>query len=249
MKNNLKNPRIKKIVYYFAGLIGFILIMNYVVMPWYVNSPEKPVPKVVGLKASDAENILKDADLSPILGDTTYDEKYPRGSVIYQRPNAGDTVKVGRRIYLFISGGEPSVPVPILTGKSIRDAMFSLERIGLNLGKVDSISSNNPEDMIISQQYSPGTPLKKGDYVGISISIGQISSGISIPNLIGKSFMDAEKILADSLLKVGKINYQASESLLPNTVLDQYPSAGNKAVKGSNVDLFITKSINPNEVH
>lgn len=249
MKNYLKNPRIKKLVYYFAGFIIFVTLMNYIVMPWYVNSPEKPVPKVVGLKAIDAENILKDADLSPILGDTTYDEKYPRGSVIYQRPNAGETVKIGRRIYLFISGGEPSVPVPVLTGKSIRDAMFSLERIGLNLGKVDSVSSNNPEEMIISQQYSPGTPLKKGDYVGISISIGQISSSITIPNLIGKSFTDAEKVLADSLLKVGKINYQSSESLLPNTVLDQYPSAGNKVAQGSNVDLFVTKSVNSNEVH
>ncbi|MHB1687550.1 MAG: PASTA domain-containing protein [Ignavibacteriaceae bacterium] len=249
MKNYLKNPRTKKILYYLGGFFVFILIMNYIVMPWYVSEPEKPVPKVLGLKEANAINILKDADLAPIVGDTTYDEKYPRGSVIYQRPNAGEIVKVGRRIYLFISGGEPSVSVPMLKGKSIRDAKFSLERLGLNLGKVDSVASSNPKDMIFDQQFAAGTPLKKGDYVGISLSIGENAGGILVPNLIGKSLSEAEKILADSTLKVGKINYQPSVSLLPNTVLDQYPSGGNKVTAGASIDLFLTKPADTDNGH
>ncbi len=249
MKNYLKNPRIRKLLYYLAGFFVFVIIMNYVVMPWYVYSPEKPVPKVVGMNSSDALNVLKSADLTPIISDTTYDEKYPRGSVIYQRPNAGETVKVGRRVYLYISGGEPSVDVPVLTGKSINDAKFALERIGLNLGNIDSAVSSNPQDMIFAQQFAPGTPLKKGDYVGVSMSIGQNPGGIVIPNLIGKSLSEAEKILSDSTLKVGKINYQPSVSLLPNTVLDQYPSVGNKVQAGAAVDLFLTKPVDSDNSH
>ena len=227
----------------------FTLIMNYIVMPWYVYSPEKPVPKVLGMSAADAVNVLKNSDLTPVISDTTFDEKYPRGSVIYQRPNAGETVKVGRRIYLFISGGEPSINVPVLTGKSINDAKFALERIGLYLGKIDSAASTNPEDMIFDQQFPPGTPLKKGDYVGVTLSIGNNPGGIMVPNLIGKSLSEAEKILADSTLKVGKINYQPSVSLLPNTVLDQYPSVGNKVSQGSAVDLFLTKPVDSDNSH
>jgi len=244
MKNYLKNPRIRKILYYLVGFFIFVLIMNYIVMPWYVYEPEKPVPKVVGLKAEDAISILKSADLSPVLGDTTYDEKYPKGSVIYQRPNAGEIVKINRRIYLFISGGEPTVIVPTLIGKSVRDAKFSLERLGLNLGKIDSLTSSSPTDMIFDQQYASGTTLKKGDYVGVSLSIGNSAGGIVVPNLIGKSLTEAEKILTDSTLKVGKINYQPSVSLLPNTVLDQYPSTGIRVISGSTIDLFVTKTSN-----
>ncbi|MHB8581395.1 MAG: PASTA domain-containing protein [Ignavibacteriaceae bacterium] len=210
-------------------------------MPWYVYEPEKPVPRVIGLNANDAINVLKDADLAPVIGDTTYDEKYPRGSVIYQRPNAGEIVKINRRIYLFISGGEPTVTVPVLIGKSIRDAKFSLERLGLNLGKIDSVASSNPSNMIFDQQFSAGTSLKKGDFVGVSLSIGNNDSGIIVPNLIGKSLTEAEKILSDSTLKVGKINYQPSVSLLPNTILDQYPSNGIRVTSGSSIDLFLTK--------
>ncbi len=223
--------------------------MNVVVMPWYVNSQEKKVPSVIGLKEDDALKVLSENGLDPIISDTAYNEKYPRGTILYQRPNANDTVKVGRRIYLFVSGGEPVVSVPLLNGKSLRDARFALERLGLNFGRIDSVASDNPKDMIFDQQYVAGTPLKKGDSVGVSLSIGQTVGTITVPNLIGKSLTEAEKILADSSLKVGKINYQPSFSLLPNTVLDQYPSKGNKVNSGDAVDLFITKAAEQDNQH
>jgi len=65
--------------------------------------------------------------------------------------------------------------------------------------------------------------------VGITVSTGPVEEGeITVPDLIGKSLTEAQKLLADSALTVGKINYQPSFSLLPNTILDQYPSKGNK---------------------
>jgi len=224
----------------------FIIVMNYIVMPWYVSSPELNVPKVLGLTESDAVNILKDKGLTPIVSDTTYDENFPRGTILYQRPNAGETVKEGRRIYLFISGGEPVVQVPVLKGKSLIDARFALERIGLFLGRIDSITSNYPKNVIFDQQFAVGTPLKKGDSVGVSFSIGPTIGSITVPNLIGKSLVEAEQILADSTLRVGKINFQPSISLLPNTILDQYPSQGDKIDSGSSVDLFVTKPAETN---
>lgn len=249
MKNYLDNPIVKKILIGIGIFVAFVIIMNWIVMPWYVSSSDMTVPSVIGVKVSDAMGILKDADLEPILSDTTYDEKFPKGTIIYQRPNANTTVKKGRRIYLFVSGGEPIVSVPLLTGKTLSDARFALERIGLNLGRIDSVASDNPRDMIFSQQYPPTTPLKKGDYVGVSLSIGVAVGNITVPNLIGKSLTDAQKILADSSLKVGKINYQVSFSLLPNTVLDQYPSRGNKVNAGDAIDLFITKPADPKDEH
>ena len=244
MKNSRHKSVIIKLLIAFIAFIAFVVLMNDVVMPWYVSSPEEKVPKVLGMKETDAVNLLKAKTLQPVISDTTYDEQYPQGTIIYQTPSADDTVKEGRRIYLFISGGEPVVSVPNLKGKSIRDAKFALERLGLSLGHIDSIASNNPRDMIFDQQYAEGTQLKTGDSVGVSMSIGEGVGTISVPNLIGKSLAEAESILADSSLKVGKINYQKSFSLLPNTVLDQYPSKGNKLNPGDQVDLFVTKNNN-----
>jgi beta-lactam-binding protein with PASTA domain len=248
MKNFLKKPFIRKSLYVLAGFILFILLMNNVVMPWYVNSPEKSVPKVVGLDVSQAEKILDENDLVAVIGDTTYDASVPKDHVMLQKPNAGEIVKVGRRIYLFVSGGEPIVSVPNLKGKSIRDAKFALERLGLSLGQIDDVPSDNPKDMIFDQQYAEGTKLQRGTRVGVTISVGSNEGLLSVPDLIGKSLVEAQKILADSSLNVGKINYQSSFSLLPNTIVDQYPSKGSKVNPGSSVDLFVTKnSDSPNK--
>lgn len=246
MKNILKKPFIRKSLIVFGAIVVFVIVMNYIVMPWYVSEPEFNVPKVVGMTEEAAIKTLKDSDLTPVVSDTTFDERFARGSIIYQRPNAGEIVKKGRNIYLFISGGEPVIPVPKLRGKSIVDARFALERIGLNLGRIDSIASDYPKNVIFDQQFAVGTPLKQGDSVGVSLSIGKNIGTITVPNLIGKSLAEAEQIIADSTLKVGKINYQQSVSLLPNTVLDQYPSQGNKVNPGDSIDLFVTKSLDTN---
>ncbi len=95
--------------------------------------------------------------------------------------------------------------------------------------------------MIFDQQYAEGTVLKQGEFVGVSISVGRGGGSIIVPDLIGKSLTEARKILADSSLIIGKINYQPSSTLLPNTILDQYPSSGNSLNPGNAVDLFVTK--------
>ncbi len=96
--------------------------------------------------------------------------------------------------------------------------------------------------MIFDQQYVDGTPLKKGQSVSVTLSTGSVTGDIIVPDLIGKSLTQARIILSDSSLAVGKVNYQISSTLLPNTVLDQYPAPGNKLNANGNVDLFITKS-------
>jgi serine/threonine-protein kinase len=226
-----------------GGIFVFLILLDYVLLPLYVSSPEITVPKVIGLKEQDALTLLHDSHLDPIVSDTTYDEKVPKGSVMFQKPETGSVVKKGRRVYIIISGGEPMVTVPVLKGHSMTEAKLSLERVGLKLGNVNEQPSQNPKSVIFDQQFTAGTQLKKGESVGITVSIGPVEEGdITVPDLIGKSLTEAEKLISDSSLTVGKINYQPSFSLLPNTILDQYPSKGNKVNKGAAVDLFVTKS-------
>lgn len=242
MKNFIKKPFIIKTAVVFAAMVAIFFLLNNLILPWYVSSPETVVPNIVGMDKIQAAKVLEENNLQPVIGDTTYDEKVPKDAVMLQKPGAGETVKTGRRIYLFISGGDPVVQVPNLKGKSLRDAKFALDRLGLSLGQVEDVPSDNPKDMIFDQQYAPGTPLKKGETVGVTMSIGNMEGLLVVPDLIGKSLTEAEQILADSSLNVGKINYQVSNSLLPNTVVDQYPSKGSRVNTGSKIDLFVTKN-------
>lgn len=241
MKKLLENAFVKKILIVLGILIGVILLFNFILMPLYVSGSEVTVPNVVGMSEEEAIENLKDADFNPQISDTSFGVSLPPGRIFLQKPEAGKQVKEGRTIYLFISGGDQSISVPLLKGKSVRDARFALERIGLKLGKIEEIASTHPKDMVFDQQFAEGTNLKKGQSVGISVSIGKGEGDIVVPDLIGKSLTEAQKILSDSTLIVGKVNYQISNTLLPNTVLDQYPAPGNKLNSSSSVDLFITK--------
>jgi serine/threonine-protein kinase len=250
MKNYLRNPFVRKALYVLLGLIVLLILLDNVIMPWYVSSAETTVPKVIGMNEEEAISLLEGNGFETMISDTSYGLDYPKGVIFLQKPDAGRVVKRGRTVYLFLSGGEKVVYVPSLKGKSIVDAKFSLERIGLKLGRVERVPSGQPEDMIFDQQFEAGTSLKQGRVVGVTVSAGRGGGSIIVPDLIGKSMTDAKLILSDSSLTVGKINYQPSATLLPNTILDQFPSGGNKINAGDPVDLFVTKSgdqINPDE--
>ena len=246
MKKILRNSFVRKFLYIFIGIVVFLIILDNFIMPWYVSSPETSVPEVIGLQISAAIDLLENNGFDVVISDTSYGLQVPVGAIFLQKPDAGSVVKEGRTVYLFVSGGVKTIAVPLLKGKSILDAKFALERLGLKLGRVERIPSSQPEDMIFDQQYADGTMLKQGEFVGVTVSAGRGGGSIFVPDLIGKSLTEARKILADSALTIGKINYQPSSTLLPNTILDQYPSSGNTINAGDAVDLFVTK---PGEIN
>ena len=244
-KKILKSRFVRRLLYFFAIIFVLFILIDKLIFPWYVDSPETVVPDVVGMKDTDAIELLQISGFEPLVIDTTYGESYPEGIIFLQKPADRKIVKVGRKIYLFVSGGAHVVSVPQLIGKTMLDAKFALERIGLKLGRVTQLPSDKPKDMIFDQEFAEATTLNKGQTVNISVSAGRSGGSINVPNLIGKSLEQAESILAGKSLSIGKINFQISQTLLPNTVLDQYPSRGNKLNPGEKVDLFVTKSSEP----
>ncbi len=247
MKKLLENPKVKKVLIISGIFIAVLLVFDNILLPLYVSGTEMRVPNVVGMTEKEAIEALEDADFNPQIADTSFGVSLPPGRIFLQKPEANKIVKKGRTIFLFLSGGDQVISVPLLIGKSVGDARLSLERMGLKLGKVDEIPSTQPKDMIFDQQFAEGTRLKKGQSVGITVSLGKGLGNIIVPDLIGKSLSEAKQVISDSNLVVGRINYQVSSTLLPNTVLDQYPAPGNKLNSGNSVDLFITKEGSVNE--
>lgn len=232
---------LNRIIIFFIIIFIFTIVLDRIILPIYVSSEEKQVPSVIGKTQLEAKKILEAQNFDIVISDTIFSNTTEIGKVIMQRPNPGKLVKSGRKVYLFVSGGIKEVMVPNLVGKSIIDSRFALERIGLKLGQVQKITSSFPEDIVFDQQFSPGTKLPQGSSVDIYISVGISEGTIEIPDLIGKSLTEAKAILESNSLQVGKINYVLSSTLLPNTVIDQYPSFGNKVNPNDKIDLFITK--------
>ncbi len=226
-----------------GGFIGFFILVNYIILPIYVNQGSRlAVPRVVGLTLDQAKSTLDSARMQAIEAESRPDPAHPAGTVISQMPLPGAVVKEGRRIYLAVSGGEVMVAVPLLRGKSTRDARFALERNGLRLGSVGSdYSESFPENTVMDQSVPAERKLAKGSVVGITVSRGKSLQETSIPLVVGKTLAEAQKLLTSAGLKVGIVTYQPGFDLLPNTVVDQFPRAGEPGRPGQEVDLFVVK--------
>lgn len=223
-------------------IIALVLVFDKVIMPWYVEAPETVLPELVGMPKDEAIKILTELNLNPIEEGPRYDSRYEKDHVIYQNPHSGTLVKENRRIYLFISGGEPLVKVPNLIGKTLRDAKITIERIGLQIGEVEEIRSEFPSNSIVQQEIEEGTNLPNGSTIDIKVSVGPKIGMLRVPSLLGKSLREAENLLRKNSLRVGKINYLDSPTLLPNTIIDQYPSENKLISVGDSVDVVVTKN-------
>lgn len=223
-------------------IIGLVLFFNSLLMPWYVKHAELvKVPNVTGLNFLEAKKVLEDSGLDVKQGDIRYDENKPIGLVLEQAPAVDETVKKGRRVYLTVCGGEQLIDVPRLIGKSERDARFTLVQRNLTPGDiVRKFTAEQPEDYVISQIIQPGSKVKKGTKVDLIVSNGPVVGDIIIPDLIGKKLADAQKVLLDKKLKVGKVTYQSSD-LPAGQILDQYPKKDKSAKENTQVDLFVAK--------
>lgn len=226
-----------------GSLVLFFLLMNYVILPWYVNHGSRlAVPAVGGLPLEEARRSLMNAGLQPVEAEVRPDPTHPAGTVVTQNPAGGAIVKEGRRVYLTVSGGEIRVTVPLLRGRSLRDAKFALERFGLSLGGVSEQNSDTfPEGTIIQQMPPADTRVARGTRVALIVSKGSLREDTTVPQLAGKSLGDAEKLLEQAGLRVGHITYQPNFDLLPNTVVDQFPRAGEAARFGDPIDLFVVQ--------
>lgn len=230
-------------------LIGLFVLVNYIVLPLYVNHAGRvTVPAVVGMQKEEAFKVIEDAGLRVVEAGTRPDPEHPLGVIVQQNPAGSVVVKEGRRIYLTVSGGEVQVLVPSLRGRSLRDARFALERNGLRLGGVGFDTSDTyPENTIIAQSVGADSRVSRGTTVNITVSKGRRLSASEVPLVIGRTLGEAESILDAAGLRIGVVTYQQSFDLVPNTVVDQYPRPGDILGAGQAIDLFVIKTGKPAE--
>ena len=203
------------------------------------------VPDLSGMNGSDARHVLDSLGLQFQVGGTKVSKLSPN-TVLAQNPEAGMVVKRGRRVYLVMSGGFEKALVPDLQGHSQREAQFMLERAGFRLGSVTMDSSSVfPQNVVMSQSISPGTSSVSGTTISIAVSSGiPVAGSVTVPDLVGKPLSDAQRAILNSGFILGKITFQPSTKLVPNTVLEQYPRANEMSPRGSHIDLFVSSISN-----
>lgn len=126
---------------------------------------EITVPDLSRLSAEQAEEKLSELDLDYIILDTVdFKADYPKLTIVEQEPKAGSKVKEGRKIYIKINASTYTmVAVPDLIEKTYRQAVPTLEAVGLKAGDI-TYKPYLGKDMVLEIRMN-GKKLKAGDKV------------------------------------------------------------------------------------
>ncbi len=159
------------------------------------------VPDIVGKNVDEARRLLEAKGFEVEIQDSIYIDTVPKLAVVKQSPEGDATVKVNRTIYLTLNRAQPPmVEMPNLVGFSIRNAEMYLENLGLHVGDT-TFRPDIAKNAVLEQLYN-GVPIKAGAkmFMGSSISFvlgdGIGNTDMNVPNLIGKTYLDAKQTLS-----------------------------------------------------
>ncbi|MBN2008940.1 PASTA domain-containing protein [candidate division KSB1 bacterium] len=227
----------------FVGMIILYFIFDIVIMPIYTRHGQAiEVPNVTEMTFEGARTLLDQQDLKIVEKAKKFDINFRSGTVISQHPEPGSQVKKGRRIYVIVSKGEPTVEMPRVVGKSEKNATFELLQLGLKVRHVTyEFSSHFPADVVFDQSVPDGDEIKVGDGVDLSVSYGQFPDRFVVPEVVGRSLKDAQKVIEQAGLTIGMVTYRMEPELLPETVVEQSILANSEVNQGEALHLVVSK--------
>ncbi len=200
------------------------------------------VPDLVEKNVLYALEILTDLRLNAKIKGSEYSPVVPADHVIFQEPEPGSEIKIGRDVKIIISKGAKTLLMPNLQALSIQQARIILEENGLRLGKLSTIYSKNiTKDGIIAQSVSEGNIITRDAHVHLLVSRGMRPKAYKMLELKGLPFEDAIFLIEKYNLLLGEIQFCPFEDKPKNVIVSQEPLSGHRVVEGTFVNIIINR--------
>jgi beta-lactam-binding protein with PASTA domain len=209
------------------------------------------VPDVRGQPAADAKAALQTAGLVPV--EFKVPGAQPKGTVTAEKPLPGNKVSRGSKVRINVStgtaGGVTSsagtttaapqkVTVPSVLRLQQSAAQRRLNDAGVR-ARVKYVPSQQPTGVVLAQNPSGGTKVKKGSRVVLAVSRGPNPTLTVVPNVAGKSKQAATTELQNAGFKVQVINVRPADPSQTGMVVDEQPAGSSRAPDGSTVTIYV----------
>ena len=127
--------------------------------------------------------------------------------------------------------------MPRLLDRPEAEAGAILGRLGLKVGQRLSQRAPDRVGLVISQEPAAGTPITSGTSVSLVIGTAEEGDTVTVPDVVGRTVQEAEKVLKDAGLTLGQRREKPAAP--PGAVLDQAPPAGTRVAPGSAVAVVV----------
>ena len=193
------------------------------------------LPNVVGLTESEARAQLANFTITI---QRAPDPRIPKDRVASQLPLATVQVNKGSAVTLTLSDGPGDAIVPIdIIGKPLEEARAILASAGLRVSKTVAVASEEQPGIVLKVSPDAGSTVEAGSGVTLEIASGNVQ----VPNLVGKSEIEAKTLLTQAgfLVKTATA-FDANQPL--GIVLAQAPAGGETKIIGSSVTITINSN-------
>ncbi|MDN3294109.1 Stk1 family PASTA domain-containing Ser/Thr kinase [Streptomyces ficellus] len=145
-------------------------------------------------------------------------------------------ILIGKSVFGANDDPPATVDVPKLVGKNMAEAKDIAKELGVLVAQAGTERCDQPKNTICSQTPESGT-MKEGETVSVKVSEG--APKVEVPNVMEQSEETATASLKDKGFEV-KVEYKESDKD-PGEVIEQNPSAGTEAEKGTEVTITVSK--------
>ncbi|WP_045875546.1 Stk1 family PASTA domain-containing Ser/Thr kinase [Pseudofrankia sp. DC12] len=192
------------------------------------------VPDLQGLSQAEAQTKLQKAGLSPGGVQTEANDTIAEGMVVETDPKAGTKVDPSSQVTLLVSTGKTSMTIPAdVIGQSFADAKAELEGMNLQVQQGSDTSGTADKGKVAGVSPGVGSTVKAGDTVTLLVStVDKSGTPVQVPNVKGKSWPQAQKILQDAGLNPQK---EFWSNFSNGNVVSTTPPAGKTVASGSTV--------------
>lgn len=129
---------------------------------------------------------------------------------------------------------------PGIIDLNMEQAQALLSKLDLGIRIIsEEYNPDKPSGVILSQNPEPGSIMKKGRNIQVTISKG--GKLVEVPRLKGVSLRQAEIMLAEKGLEIGDISWVYNDSFPQEVVISTTPSFGTTVPKGISVSLTVNK--------
>src|SRR3954470_18841829 len=233
-------PR-RALPYLIAAAGGFLLAYTAVFLfafPAEVLPDDGFLPNVVGKTYADASAILQKAGFPAQQGESRFHRTIPANVVLQEDPPAGSRQKRGTTVVLALSAGQKTAEVPVTTNMSQQQARIAIENTGLTMGNVSEQLADQPRGLVIASSPPAGTKVDLPGSVDIVLSKGPAT--VQVPDLYGRTVGEARSMIEQIGLRIAGVSRDTSSLQPENTVIRQFPAAGQAISAGGPVSLTVS---------
>jgi beta-lactam-binding protein with PASTA domain len=221
------------------GLLTFALSLK--------GSEQVTVPAVEGKDLIQALVELQEKELYPRV-QVRYSSDYEKGLVLEQKPAAGSSVRLGRRVILVVSRGPVIDRVENYVGEKLEDvrvhlqSLFASSRALLRIKEpISYVFDESAAGTILAQKPPAGKALDEATELELVVSRGPRGQMVSVADYSGLRFQDALAQLSSANIPFTFTVRRVQGQEKSGVVVSQTPEAGSEVPYGSVVQLVMTR--------